>query len=211
MENCSETGKCESCGDENSASDAENLSEELKTDAECENSAKTNPCACADGEKTVDLETENAQLRDQFLRKAADFENYRKRSIKEKQEAIDYANQNLLLDIIPIFDDFDRALAAADKAEKSAQDFDTLKEGVKIAQQRLYSTLENKWALKRFDSAGLPFDPERHEALAMVNADSDDVKEATVQDDFMKGYTLKDRVIRTAKVKVVMPVKKGDG
>jgi molecular chaperone GrpE len=142
-------------------------------------------------------------LKDQFLRKAADFENYRKRSIKEKSEAIDYANQNLLLDLISLLDDFDRAIAAAENAGKTVSDFDNLKEGVKITAQRLYSVLETKWGLRRFDSAGAVFDPERHEALASEL--SADVQEAIVQDDFVKGYTLKERVIRPAKVKVLMP------
>jgi molecular chaperone GrpE len=154
-------------------------------------------------EKIACFERQNAELKDQFLRKAADFENYRKRSIKERAEAIDYANQSLLLDLIPILDDFDRALLAAESAEKSGTDFDNLKAGVKITAGRLYTTLENKWGLKRFDSAGAVFDPARHEALASET--SADVAEATVADDFVKGYTLKDRVIRPAKVKVLMP------
>jgi len=72
-----------------------------------------------------------------------------------------------------------------------------------MTENRLYSLLESKWGLKRFDSGGCPFDPERHEALIMDK--SPEVGEATVTEDLIKGYTLKDRVIRTAKVKVLMP------
>jgi molecular chaperone GrpE len=153
--------------------------------------------------KIDELERQNTELKDQFLRKAADFENYRKRAIKEKQEAIDFANQSLLLDIIPVIDDFERALKAAEDSAKTEADFTNLHTGIKMIEQRLYSALENKWGLRRFDSAGALFDPSRHEALA--SEASCEVKEATVACDFMKGYTLKDRVIRPAKVKVLMP------
>lgn len=154
-------------------------------------------------EKIAALEAKTAELSDQYLRKAADFENFRKRMQKEKQEAIDFANQNLLSDIIPVLDDFERALKAASESGKSESDFTALLDGIKMIEQRLSAMLENKWGLKRFDSKDAPFDPTRHEALAMEK--SADIKEAVVLEDFMKGYTLKDRVVRTAKVKVLMP------
>lgn len=144
-----------------------------------------------------------AELNDNYLRKAADFENFRKRTLEEKQKAIDFANQSLLLDIIPVLDDFERALAAASGAEKNEAGFDSLCDGIKMIAQRLSQTLENKWALKSFASKDAPFDPTRHEALMMEK--SADAKEAVVMEEFAKGYTLKDRVVRTAKVKVLMP------
>jgi molecular chaperone GrpE len=72
-----------------------------------------------------------------------------------------------------------------------------------MIEKRLSSQLENKWGLKRFDSAGTPFDPNRHEALMMEK--SPDIAEPVVQEDFLKGYALKDRIVRSAKVKVLMP------
>jgi len=150
-------------------------------------------------EKIAELETQLAETRDQLLRKAADFENFRKRMNQEKQNAIEYANQSLLLDIIPVIDDFERAIQSA---EKSA-DLNAFIEGVKMIEKRLTSQLETKWGLKRFNSAGEPFDPEKHEALMAEK--SPDVTEAVVQEDLIKGYLLKDRVIRAAKVKVLMP------
>ncbi|MDR2493746.1 MAG: nucleotide exchange factor GrpE, partial [Spirochaetaceae bacterium] len=146
---------------------------------------------------------ENEELRDNFLRKAAEFENFRKRMNKEKQEAIDYANRDLLLDIIQIIDDFERAI----KSAEISKDFSSLYEGITMIEKRLSSQLENKWGLKRFDSAGEPFDPNRHEAIGVEK--SPDVSEAVVQEDFIKGYTLKERVIRAAKVKVLMPDRDG--
>lgn len=151
------------------------------------------------GERIALLEAELAGTKDQLLRKAADFENFRKRMNREKQEAIDFANQSLLLDLIPVIDDFERALNSA----KSSKDFTSLYEGIDMTEKRLSSQLESKWGLKRFNSAGEPFDPNRHEAIMMEK--SAGISEPVVQEDFLKGYILKDRVVRSAKVKVLMP------
>jgi molecular chaperone GrpE len=145
------------------------------------------------------LETALAETKDQLLRKAADFENFRKRMNQEKQSAIEYANQSLLLDIIPIIDDFERAIQSGE----SSQDFKGLFEGITMIEKRLVSQLESKWGLKRFNSAGEPFDPNKHEALMLEK--SPDVEEAIVAEDLIKGYMLKERVIRAAKVKVLAP------
>ncbi|MDR2730385.1 MAG: nucleotide exchange factor GrpE [Treponema sp.] len=150
-------------------------------------------------EKIAGLEAALAETRDQLLRKAADFENFRKRMNQEKQSAIEYANQNLLLDIIPVIDDFERAIQSGE----SSQDFKGLFEGITMIEKRLVSQLESKWGLKRFNSAGEPFDPNKHEALMMEK--SPDVEEAVVAEDLIKGYMLKERVIRAAKVKVLAP------
>jgi molecular chaperone GrpE len=155
-------------------------------------------------ETVAALEIQLADTRDQLLRKAADFENFRKRMNQEKQNAIDFANQSLLLDIIPIIDDFERAIQAA----KSSNDFAGLLDGITMIEKRLTGQLESKWGLKRFNSAGEAFDPNRHEALMMEK--SPDVSEPVVQEDLIKGYTLKDRVIRAAKVKVLMPGENGE-
>ncbi|MDR1126797.1 MAG: nucleotide exchange factor GrpE [Treponema sp.] len=149
--------------------------------------------------RIAQLEVENSALKDQYLRKAADFENFRKRMNREKQDAIDFANQSLLLDIVQVIDDFKRAI----KSAETSQDFQSFFDGVKMIENRLSSELENKWGLKHFDSAGELFDPNRHEALMVEK--SADITEATVVEDFVRGYTLKDRVIRAAKVKVAMP------
>jgi molecular chaperone GrpE len=149
--------------------------------------------------KIVALEAEISNLKDQYLRKAAEFENFRKRMQKEKQDAIDYANQSLLLDLIPVLDDFERAI----KSSEVSKDFGALHEGISLIEKRLVAQLENKWGLSRFESAGTPFDPNRHEAIMMEKTTS--VAEPTVGEDFVKGYTLKNRIVRSAKVKVLMP------
>ncbi|MDR1955637.1 MAG: nucleotide exchange factor GrpE [Treponema sp.] len=160
-------------------------------------------------EKLKDLQGQHAELRDQYLRKAAEFENFRKRINREKQEAIDFANQSLLLDLIPIIDDFERAIKAADASQQAEADFTVLYEGISMIEKRLSAQLEHKWGLKRYDSSGEPFDPNRHEAIMMEK--SPDIPEPVVQEDFIKGYTLKDRVIRSAKVKVLMPEQPAPG
>ena len=155
-------------------------------------------------QKITELEAQLAETHDQFLRKAAEFENFRKRMNQEKQSAIEYANQSLLLDIIQIIDDFERAIQAGENGLQSGSaDYNGLLEGVKMIEKRLTGQLETKWGLKRFNSAGEVFDPNLHEAVMMEK--SPDVSEATVQEDLMKGYFLKERVIRAAKVKVLMP------
>jgi molecular chaperone GrpE len=144
-------------------------------------------------------EQKYAEMNDQYLRKAADFENYRKRMNREKQELTEFANQSLILDLIPVIDDFERAI----KSAETSKDFASFYEGVIMIEKRLITELENKWGLKRFNSAGEPFDPMRHEALHMEKAAG--IAEPMVKEDFLKGYSMKDRVIRFAKVKVLMP------
>jgi molecular chaperone GrpE len=153
--------------------------------------------------KIEELERKLADVTDQYLRKAADFENFRKRIIKEKQDAVEFANQSLLLELIATLDDFERAISSAELSEKTETDFGAFRDGIIMVEKKLRGQLENKWGLKRFDSVGTPFDPERHEALLMEK--SADVSEPVVQEDFAKGYMLKDRVVRPAKVKVLMP------
>jgi molecular chaperone GrpE len=173
---------------------------------------------CAAGEATEDLdstariqdlETKLAEANDQYLRKAAEFENFRKRMNREKQEAIDFANQTLLLDLIPIIDDFERAIKSAEGAGSTSPEFTSLCEGISMIEKRLVSQLENKWGLKRFDSAGEAFDPTRHEAIMMEK--SAEISEPLVAEDFIRGYLLKDRVVRSAKVKVLMPEEPQNG
>ena len=159
-----------------------------------ENTATVTPEA-----KIKELETKLAEVNDQLLRKAADFENYRKRMTREKQEITDFANQSLLLDLLPVIDDFGRAI----KSAETSKDFASFYEGVTMIEKRLTSQLENKWGLKGFDSVGEPFDPNRHEALQMEKAAG--IAEPVVKEEYERGYLLKERVIRFAKVKVLMP------
>ena len=152
-------------------------------------------------EKT--LEESNAEidnLKDKYLRKQADFDNFRKRMIREKEDSIKFANTTLLMDIINVIDDFERALQSTEESN----DFNAFHSGIEMIEKRMTGMLESNWGLKRFDSTGEPFDPGKHEALMMEESDQYDVQ--TVVEDFVKGYMLHDRVVRHAKVKVAKPV-----
>lgn len=178
------------------AENSQNVGESAQNQAE---NGSEQPVELTPEEKIAELEAQLAETRDQLLRKAADFENFRKRMNQEKQSAIEYANQSLLLDIIPIIDDFERAIFAGENSTDIALFLD----GIKMIEKRLSSQLESKWGLKRYNSAGEPFDPNLHEALMVEK--SPDISESIVQEDISKGYMLKERVIRAAKVKVLMP------
>lgn len=165
--------------------------------------------SCPDMDARIaELEKKNAELQDQYLRKAADFDNYRKRMIREKQEAIDFANTNLLVDLIPVLDDFDRAMQACGAPEEGSAAMAFLN-GVMMIRNQLSSMLENKYGLMYYPVLGVHFDPTIHEAVATVP--SPDVKEPVVSEEFVKGYKLKDRVIRLAKVVVKMPAESANG
>lgn len=157
----------------------------------------------ADEDALARLEEENRalarqveELKDRLVRNAADTENYKKRLQRDKEEAVRYANTALVKDLIGPMDDFSRALDAAEQSSN----FEALKEGVRMIEDRLYSTLKNNWGLEVIDKSDVPFDPEEHEACLMEEVDGLD--EDTVTMMLQKGYKLNGRVIRPAKVKV---------
>jgi len=152
--------------------------------------------------RVSELEKLNADLQDQYLRKAADFDNYRKRMIKEKQDAIDFANSALLVDLVEILDNFDRALVASGNPDAGTPSA-AFKEGVAMIRTQFGTLLESKYGLTYYPAKGSSFDPNLHEAIG--TAASPDVKEPTVAEEFVKGYKLKDRIIRHAKVMVHTP------
>ena len=149
-------------------------------------------------EKIKQLEAENADLKDQLLRRAADFDNYRKHMLKEKQDAFDYGNASLLSDLLDSLDNFDRTVDAA----KDTTDVKSITDGIKMINKNLVSMLENKYNLSSYGKKGDEFDPELHEAIGMTPGD---VKKEELGEVYLKGYKLKDKVIRHAKVMVIKP------
>ena len=149
--------------------------------------------------KVNELEKANAELKDQMLRRQAELENYRKRLIRDKEEAIQFSNENLIKDLLGFLDNMERALAAA----KNGGDLNGLVEGFEMTQNQLLSPLDRNWGLKAIESVGKEFDPSLHEACMMAVDESLDKE--TVLEEFQKGYTLHDRVIRPAKVKIGKP------
>jgi len=140
------------------------------------------------------------ELNDQLLRKSAEFENFRKRLFRDKEESIKYANAALLNDVLPIIDDFERAIQSA----SDSKDFDAFHTGVSMIEARLVSILERNWGLRRFSADGELFDPEKHEAIAVE--ETCDHNQPVVLEAYQKGYLLHDRVLRPAKVKVAKPI-----
>ena len=144
------------------------------------------------------LKKENADLKDQVLRRAADFDNYRKRMLKEKQDVFDYANENLLHDLLESLDNFDRTVDAA----SNAKDVKSIADGVKMINAPLVKMLEDKYNLSSYGAVGDTFNPDEHEAIGSVQGA---VAEPVLKEVYLKGYKLKDGIIRHAKVMVTMP------
>jgi molecular chaperone GrpE len=150
--------------------------------------------------RVTEVESELAEVSESLLRKSADFENYRKRMMREKEDFVAYANRELLLDIVSIIDDFERAIRSADESN----DFTAFHDGIVMIEKQFTSMLERKWKLARFDSVGEEFDPQRHEA--MMTEERPDHQQSMVTEDFQKGYMLHEKVLRPAKVKVSLPM-----
>ena len=137
---------------------------------------------------------ELAELKDKYLRLYADFENYRRRTAKEKLDLISNANEGVLKALIPVVDDFERAMQSI----QTTEDVDAVKEGVELIYTKLFKTLEGK-GLKSMVSKGEPFDADLHESVTQFPAPSDDLKGKVIE-EIEKGYYLNDKVIRFAKV-----------
>lgn len=139
---------------------------------------------------------EIAQLKDKYLRSVAEFDNYRKRTLKEKAELVLNGSEKAVQAILPIIDDMERAIANAEKTS----DADVLKEGMKLIYQKTNKVMESL-GVKRIDTTDADFDTNFHEAVAMVPGMGDG-KKGKVLDCIQTGYTLNDKVIRHAKVAV---------
>lgn len=179
------------------------VTEQAEVKEEASAGEKTEETDAKAADKIAELEKANAELKDQYLRKCADFDNFRKRMQREKQEAFDYANTNLLTDLIAVLDDFDRALAAGVEADGSAKaDLKPVVDGIKMINKQLRGLLEAKYNLTSYGEKGDAFNHDLHEAIA---SNPGPVKEPVCSEVYLKGYKLKERVIRPAKVMVQMP------
>ena len=136
------------------------------------------------------------ELNERFLRLHADFDNFRKRTRKEHLETIDHANAQLLKDLLPILDDFERAIVN----NESADNIDGVKEGFNLIHAKMSALLTTK-GLKPMDAKGEKFDSDLHEAIANIPAPSEKEKGKVIE-DIRKGYYLNDKVIRFAQVLV---------
>jgi molecular chaperone GrpE len=142
------------------------------------------------------LKNEQLELNDKYIRKVAEFENYRKNAIKERAELIKNGGERLLVDMLPLVDDIERALQAVEQSEDVA----SLKEGVVLIYNKFITFLA-KNGVKSIDTENADFDTDFHEAVTMFPAPTEEQKNKII-DCVSKGYLMNDKVIRFAKVVV---------
>ena len=149
----------------------------------------------AGGETVEELRKQLEEKQDRLLRALAEAENFKRRTQRERDESVRYANESLLRDLIPVLDNLDRALGAARAAGRA----EGVVGGVELIQREMLKVLERA-GVTRYSALGQPFDPTRHEAIARVV--SQDAKPGTVVGETMPGYLLHNRVLRAALVAV---------
>lgn len=143
-----------------------------------------------------ELSLKISELQDKYLRKIAEFDNYRKRTLKEKADLILNGGEKTITSILPILDDFERAITNLNKADN----IDAVKTGIELIYQKLLKILESE-GLKKMETGNATFSTDFHEAIAMIPVDSDDSK-GKIIDCVQNGYILNEKVIRHAKVVV---------
>ncbi|MDX5397773.1 MAG: nucleotide exchange factor GrpE [Hymenobacteraceae bacterium] len=139
-------------------------------------------------------EEELSEMKDKYLRLYSEFDNFRRRTQKERADLLKTANQDLMQALLPVLDDLERAK----KSMENANDVQALKEGVELVFNKLSTTLQQK-GLTPMQAVGEPFNSEIHEAITQVPAPDEDMK-GKIVDEIEKGYYLQDKVIRFAKV-----------
>ncbi len=147
-------------------------------------------------DESPSLEEQLGEAKDKYLRLYSEFENFRRRTAKERLDLISTANRDLMSELLPVIDDFDRAMAAS----SDDQDGKTFKEGVELIQTKLIKTLENKGLKKMGVKKGDKFDDEKHEAITQIPAEKK--LAGKVVDVIEEGYYLGETVVRFAKVVV---------
>ncbi len=151
--------------------------------------------APADDDKLAQMTAEAQQWQDKYLRLVAEFDNYRKRTLKEKMELIATGGEDVIKSLLVVLDDIDRAMAAM----QTTQDVESLKEGMTLIHHKLMEALRAR-GLEEIDAMGKELDTDLHEAVAKFPAEAD--KKGKIIDVIQKGYKLKDKVARHAKVVV---------
>src|ERR1041385_3246547 len=179
------------------------MDDDREADMEQNDGSDTEPVATIDAssvtaEQLAELKERAAKADehwDRLLRTTADFDNFKKRAAREKQDAIKFANENLLQKLIPILDNFDMALSATQSAQTDA--VQSLQTGVNMIHQQLKNLLTEA-GLEEVDASGKAFDPNLHEAVSQQ--ESSEVPEGHVVQQLRKGYKFRDRLLRPASV-----------
>ena len=154
-------------------------------------------------EEKQQLEKEVAQLKDDLLRGRAEMENMKKRLSKHHEESFKNTIKTLLLDIVELLDNFERALEASSTSSDGQDNNSSIIEGIKMIETQFIQVLETKWKVSRFDSVDTDFDPNKHEA--MLKEVNKDIEKSMVSMEFSKGYMFENQILRPAKVKVTVP------
>jgi molecular chaperone GrpE len=146
--------------------------------------------------KIAELEAVNSDMNDKYLRLSAEFDNYRKRTLRERIELTKTASESVMLSILPVIDDLERAMHSIEHG----MDFDATKEGILLIYNK-FKEFNKQNGISEIEAKGKTFDTDLHEALTKIPAPSDDMK-GKIVDVIQKGYYLNDKVIRFAKVVV---------
>lgn len=177
-------------GEETSAENEQTSAEESSV----ENEESTDGTEAIEEDPMVQKDQEIGELKDKYLRLYSEFENFRRRTSKEKIELIATANEQLMLALLPVLDDFHRAQASFE----DAQDLQAVKEGITLIYDKFQKTLEQK-GLKPIEAKGEVFDSELHEGITQMPAPEEELK-GKVLEEVEKGYYLGEKVIRYSKV-----------
>ncbi len=178
-----------------SMNDVENMTDENINETEAVNENAGDTSMEENIEAINKMEAELAESKDKYLRLYSEFENFRRRTAREKLELIDTAAEGLMTALLPVLDDFERAL----KLSNDETDEQSIREGMDLIYQKLYKTLEQKGLKNMNSQVGDAFDPDFQEAITQIPAPEDKLK-GKIVDVIEKGYLLKDKVIRYAKV-----------
>lgn len=176
--------------------------EELKTEhqetgqAPDETKIEATEASDASVDELTEIQEELSEMKDKYLRKVAEFDNFRKRSIRERSELIKTASEHLVVSLLEVMDDIERAQAQMEKSD----DLASLKQGVTLIFDKFKNTLTAK-GLTRMEAIGEVFDPELHEAVANIPA-PDKKSKGKIVDETQPGYYLNEKIIRHAKVVV---------
>jgi molecular chaperone GrpE len=175
---------------------AKNTAEVTNESGQVDGTEQATETAAAEDTPTAEekFKEELSQANDKYLRLYAEFDNFRRRTIKEREDARKTEGKDVIVALLPVLDDFERALRSMD----TVTDVIPVKEGVALIQHKLKSILTQK-GLKEMQSIGTTFDPDLHEAITSIPAPTDDMK-GKVVDEMEKGYELNDKVVRFAKV-----------
>ncbi|MCS1410498.1 MAG: Protein GrpE [Verrucomicrobia subdivision 3 bacterium] len=147
--------------------------------------------------KLTDQAEKSAEYWDRLLRLTAEFDNFKKRAARDRQEAIKYANESILEKLLPTLDNFDMAMLAVKNANAQADSLDSLKQGISMVFKQLKDVIKES-GMEEIDAAGQTFNPAWHEAISQE--ETDEAPEGQVIKQLRKGYKLKDRLIRPANV-----------